>query len=302
MTEPNQPRAVHSLAELAGRLGTAGIGLAEILDSLAEAVTIRAPDHEIIFANQAAVEHMHFDSLEELKARGLDSIIANYILHDEHGNELTMADVPSVRQLAGETVEPLLMRTVHRPTGEAKWNLLKSTLLRDEAGEPIATIMIIEDVTREKTTELRARFLGAATETLMSSLDYQQTLRNVAWLAVPEIADWCAVDLIDDAGDRQQVVVAHIDPAKLELAEMLRTYDSDRPNPDQGLGPRPSHGRERALAGDHGRDARPGSDRRAAPRTPSRGRISLGARRAAPRAGANARRAHPRHGGVAAAL
>ena len=227
---------IRSLTELIERLGAAGVGLAEILDSLAEAVTIRNPQHEIIHANRAAIEHMHLDSLEELQQRGVNSIISDYIVQDEHGNELTMADVPSVRQLAGETAEPLLMRTVHRTTGEAKWDLLKSTLLRDEAGEAIATVTIIEDVTLEKTAELRERFLARASETLMSSIDYQETLRNVAWLAVPEIADWCAVDLIDDYGMRQQVVVAHPDPDKLALAERLRNFDSGRPDPEGGVG------------------------------------------------------------------
>jgi serine phosphatase RsbU (regulator of sigma subunit) len=236
MPDDQQPRSLGSLDELVERLGTAGTGLTEILDSLAEAVTIRSPGHEIIFANRAAVEHMHFDTLEELKARGTNSIIGDYILQDEHGNELSMADVPSVRQLSGQRADALLMRTVHRGNGEVKWNLLKSTLLRDEAGEAIATVMIIEDVTLEKTAELRERFLARATETLMSSLDYQETLRNVAWLAVPEIADWCAVDLIDDAGVRQQVVIAHPDPAKLDLAEQLRAYEPDPLDPDQGIG------------------------------------------------------------------
>ena len=53
--------------------------------------------------------------------------------------------------------------------------------------------------------ELRERFLARASETLMSSIDYEETLRNVARLAVPEIADWCAVDLIDENGARQRV-------------------------------------------------------------------------------------------------
>src|SRR4029077_10255780 len=70
----------------------------------------------------------------------------------------------------------------------------------------------------------------------MSSIDHQETLRNVAWLAVPEIADWCAVDLVDETGARQQVVVAHPDPDKLILAERLRAYDPDPPDREQGVG------------------------------------------------------------------
>jgi serine phosphatase RsbU (regulator of sigma subunit)/PAS domain-containing protein len=231
-----QRKPIGSLGELVDRLGTGGVGLVEILDSLAEAVTIRNPQHEIIHANRAAVRHMHFDSLEELQQRGVNSIIEDYIVQGENGDVLTMDDIPSVRQLAGRPAEPLLMRTVHRATGEAKWDLLKSTLLRDQTGQSIATVTIIEDVTLEKTAELRERFLARATETLMSSIDYQETLRNVAWLAVPEVADWCSVDLVDEAGERQQVVVAHRDPAKLRLAERLREFGPDPPDPEQGVG------------------------------------------------------------------
>ncbi|HLY49520.1 MAG TPA: GAF domain-containing SpoIIE family protein phosphatase [Solirubrobacteraceae bacterium] len=232
--EPEQP--IHSLPDLVERLGTGGIGLGEILDSLGEAVTIRNPQHQIIYANRRAVEHMHFDSLDELVRAGPTSIMSDYIVQDERGRELSMQDIPSVRQLAGAPAQPLLIRTVHRGSGAVSWNLLKATVLRDQTDEPIASVMIIEDVTVEKTAELRERFLARATETLMSSLDYQETLRNVAWLAVPELADWCAVDLVDEAGSRQQVVAAHRDPEKLALAEKLRGYEPDPPDPEQGIG------------------------------------------------------------------
>jgi len=232
-TEPPPP--VRSLPDLIARLGAQGAGLAEILDSLAEAVTIRNRDG-IVHANRAALESMGFHTVEEMQARGAGSIFDDYIVLDERGHELTMADVPSVRQLAGEPGESLLMRTVHRETGEMKWDLLKSMPLRDDAGQPIAIVTIIEDVTLEKTAQLHERFLAQATETLMSSLDYQETLRNVAWLAVPELADWCVVDLVDELGARQQVVAAHPDPAKLALAEQLRRHEPDPPNPNQGVG------------------------------------------------------------------
>jgi serine phosphatase RsbU (regulator of sigma subunit) len=231
--EPKNPP--RTLDELVARLGARDLGLVEILDSLAEAVTIRNQTG-ILHANRAAFESMGFGTLEEMLARGAGSIIEDYIVQDEEGRPLTMADVPSVRQLAGEPGDPLLMRTVHRRTGEVKWDLLKSTLLTDDSGEPIATVTIIEDVTAQKIAELRERFLVRATETLMSSLDYQETLRNVAWLAVPELADWCAVDLVDESGRRQQVVAAHPDPQKLVLAEQLRRYEPDPPDPEPGIG------------------------------------------------------------------
>ncbi len=81
-----------------------------------------------------------------------------------------------------------------------RWELLKAAPIHDEDGRTIASVMIIEDITRERVAELRDRFMARASETLMSSLDYEETLRNVAWLAVPEIADWCTVELIDERG------------------------------------------------------------------------------------------------------
>src|SRR5437660_9196909 len=93
--------AIGSLRELDERLGAAH-SLTEVLDSLAEAITIRDTNHRIVYANRAAVEHMGFASREELLERPAQSIFDDYVVQDEHGGRLTMNDIPSVRLLAGE--------------------------------------------------------------------------------------------------------------------------------------------------------------------------------------------------------
>jgi PAS domain S-box-containing protein len=227
---------VQLLRELEAQLRSRDPGFGEILDSLAEAVTIRDPHHHILYANRAAVQSMGFASLEEMQRRPPNSIFSDYVVQDEHGNQLTMNAIPSVRLLAGESGEPLVMRTINRSTGELKWQLLKSAPLHGEDGAPVAAVTIIEDITRERIAELHDRFLARVTETLMSSLDYEETLRNVAWTAVPEIADWCAVELVDERGARQRVVLAHRDPAKLELADRLRRFEPEELDPTRGVG------------------------------------------------------------------
>jgi PAS domain S-box-containing protein len=57
---------------------------------------------------------------------------------------------------------------------------------------------------------------------LASSLDYETTLKSAAALVVPVLADWCAVDLASADGQPRRVAVAHVDPAKVALAEELR--------------------------------------------------------------------------------
>ena len=52
-----------------------------------------------------------------------------------------------------------------------------------------------------------AFFLAEASEILASSLDYQATLASLARLVVPRLADWCAIDLLEDDGSINQLAV-----------------------------------------------------------------------------------------------
>ncbi len=207
-----------------------------IVNALAEAVTIRGRDDHLLYANQAALDRLGLTSVEELRAADPHELMGPYETTDEEGRELRMEDLPSVRVLRGEDAEPLLMRSVNRMTGEESWVLLKAAAVRDAAGAIASAVTIIEDVTAAKRSALRTEFLARASKVLASSLDYQETLRNVAGLAVPQIADWCGVDLFDEDGRREPVAVAHVDPTKLEMAERLRAFEPEVLDPEQGLG------------------------------------------------------------------
>lgn len=69
----------------------------------------------------------------------------------------------------------------------------------------------------------RLTFLAQASEVLAASLDYGDTLGAIARLAVPRLADWCLVDMLEDDGSIHQSAVAHVDPAKELLSRELRT-------------------------------------------------------------------------------
>jgi PAS domain S-box-containing protein len=79
-------------------------------------------------------------------------------------------------------------------------------------GEP-AALSVSLDITDRTEAERRSRFLAEASGLLTSSLDYESTLRQLARLAVPEIADWCAVHIVDGDGEIRAVAIAHADPA-----------------------------------------------------------------------------------------
>src|SRR5690242_16617326 len=82
------------------------------------------------------------------------------------------------------------------------------------------------DITERKRNEARLRVLADAGGILGESLDYEATLQRVARLVVPRIADWCAVDLVDNptnavSGTVRRLAVAHEDPAKVAWAREL---------------------------------------------------------------------------------
>ncbi len=75
--------------------------------------------------------------------------------------------------------------------------------------------------------ERRFAFLAEASATLTASLDYDVTLANVARLAVPFLADWCTVDLVDAGGGVRRVAIAYGNPTKSELARAAEIYPPD---------------------------------------------------------------------------
>jgi GAF domain-containing protein len=78
-------------------------------------------------------------------------------------------------------------------------------------------------------------FLAEASEVLASSLDYRATLASVARLAVPTLADWCAVDVLGEDGSLERLAVEHQDPEKIRLAhELEERYPAD-PDAPRGV-------------------------------------------------------------------
>ena len=193
----------------------------DLVELLAAAITIRDPSGELVYANPAALAFLGFASLEHLRSRSTASIMDEYSVEDEYGRPLEHADVPSVRMIHGDSAEPVLMRAIHRETGDLHWSLLKTTALRDAHGDLIGAMTVIEDVTAVKTAEIRTRVLAESGRLLASSLAYQQTLLNVANIAVPLLADFCSVDLLNDRGLIERVAAAHHDPGRRALAEQL---------------------------------------------------------------------------------
>ncbi len=174
--------------------------LEAVLGNLAEAVTVQAPDFSLMYVNQAAARLLECRSPDEVLRTPMAEILGRFIALDENGAPFDYADLPGRHALAGEAPEPVLMRNISRATGEERWMLVKATPVRDVEGNVAMAVNIIEDVTDARRTEYHQRFLAGASKLLSSSLDMDATLERAAWSLVPEIADWCWVDMPDERG------------------------------------------------------------------------------------------------------
>ena len=81
---------------------------------------------------------------------------------------------------------------------------------------------LAQDVTIRRRADERQRFLAEVTKAVAEPLDYEQAVVELARLAVPDLGDWCTVDILDDDGRIRNVAAAHADHSRAELVEDLR--------------------------------------------------------------------------------
>lgn len=146
----------------------------------------------------------------------------------------SLAAIPLV--VEGEAIGAISLsyREAHEFTADDRAFLLS---VAHEAAQALGRGRLYDRERRARSEAETAReqldFLSRASELLADSLDLNATLKQVGELAVPRIADWCAIDLAGEAGI-ENVVVAHVDPGKVELAlEFRRRYP---PDPEQPTG------------------------------------------------------------------
>ncbi|HEX8170302.1 MAG TPA: ATP-binding protein [Thermoanaerobaculia bacterium] len=104
--------------------------------------------------------------------------------------------------------------------GRYRWFAIKAVPVFGDDGRVVEWIGIIADIHDRKRHEEEAAFINRATAALTSSLNHDATLRALARLCVPEIADWCAIHMGEDE-HYERLVVEHSDPSQAELVRRL---------------------------------------------------------------------------------
>ena len=205
--------------------------LEAVLANLAAAVTVQAADGTLVYVNQAAAEVMGCSSPEEVLSTPLAQLMGAFVILDEDGRPFDLRELPGRRALAGEEPRPALTQSVTKATGEVRWSVTKATPVRDEHGAVMLAVNIIEDVTDARRAERQQRFLSAASMLVSSSLDIDVTLDKVAGAAVPELADWCCVDVPDERGVVRRAALGAGDADRDALERVCDALSMDPDDP-----------------------------------------------------------------------
>ncbi len=112
------------------------------------------------------------------------------------------------------------------------WTDREVDLVRVVADTVWATVERTKLLSALKLSTNRSGFLSRASGIFNSSLDVEKVLTALADLAVPELADWCAIRMVDNEGELKQVAVSHQNPEKVKWAwELQKHFPPDKDTP-----------------------------------------------------------------------
>ena len=221
--------------EVETSLRTSRDQLSVILDGVAEGITVQGSEGQLIYVNEVAASLLGYSSPEELIAAQSDIARNKYELFDEQGAVFPMERLPGRRALRGERNVSEVVRFRSTVTGEEGWWIIRAAPVLNALKEVEFAVNIFHPITELKHSEQDQRFLAEASDMLASSLDYPAVLSHIADMAVKNVADWCAIHLIEKEGEVQQLAVAHKDPAKIALTQELQERYPPDPQSQTGV-------------------------------------------------------------------
>jgi PAS domain S-box-containing protein len=198
----------------------------------ADAIVLIAEDGTITYASESIQTVLGYTPAE-----CVGTTIFSYLHPDDTDN--IVEKLASVMEAPGTQVT-VEYRARHK---KGSWLWLEATG-SNYLHDPLIRAIIgnFRNITEHKQIEFalqkekeRQRLLNEASTVLVSSLDHQFTLEEIARLIVPALADYCRIALLDDQGKVKEITVNHIDQEKMTLVRALYEEYKDLPNITHGL-------------------------------------------------------------------
>ena len=188
---------------------------AQLLNAVEQAVLAVDLTGRIIFWNRFA-ERLYGWTEDEAQGRNIAELLAAPLLM-----EAARANMGQLRRGENWSGEFLLQRR----DGTAFVAHVSAALVQDDQNTLISIVAVSRDSTAQQQLQEANRLLAEASARLANAVDYETQLTTLAQLAVPQLADWCAVHLLQADGSVEQVALATAETAKQEEArDWLQNY------------------------------------------------------------------------------
>lgn len=186
-----------------------------LADSMAQLIWVTRPDGYHEYYNKRWYDYTG-TSKEQAEGEGWNAIF--------HPDDQTRAWKRWRHSLkTGEPYE-IEYRLWHAASKQYRWVIGRALALNDASGKILKWYGTCTDIHDQKIAAQNQTLLAAVSKNLGATLDYRKTLQSVAKLMVPEMADWCTVEILEENGDLKQVAVAHKDPRKVKWAKQYRKH------------------------------------------------------------------------------
>jgi len=199
-----------------------------ILGSVAEGITAQDAEGRLVFANDEAARMSGLASGSEMLGEGTQAIVGRFEMRDESGAPFPPERLPGRNALERGRPHSALLRVRRKDGKDERWVLVRSTPVVAD-GKTSLVINVVQDVTEQRRSEFAAHLLSEAGRVLGSSLESDSPVEGIARVAVPRLADWCAVDVRDEEGAIRLLTAVHGDGTQGEEARAASGRDSSDP-------------------------------------------------------------------------
>jgi PAS domain S-box-containing protein len=199
----------YSEAKLAGIVSLSTDGIVSVDDAM-----------RITLFNQGA-ERIYGYAAEEVLEQPLEMLVPQRFRRTQAAQLRAFAEEAAA---AGPGAQPRHARIVglRRDGGEF---VAEASVSQLAIGGTRLLTAVVRDITERERRQERERLLAEAGRVLAASLEYEESLRSVVEVAVPDLADWCVLDLLDGGAGPRAAETAAADPERRDtLRELLAHY------------------------------------------------------------------------------
>lgn len=198
---------------------------AQMLDTLEQAIMAVDLTGRIVFWNRSA-ETLSGWTAAEVQGRSIDEVFETTLLSESLRNNLENLrdNVTGAAQLVdGEVWSDEYL--VRRRGGATFMAHFSASIIQIEQQSLISIAAVSREGTEPQQIEEVNRLLAEASALLVDAVDYEAPLTTMAQLAVPHLADWCAVHLLQADGSFEQVALAPAELATNQVSHLQAAHD-----------------------------------------------------------------------------